>query len=99
MKLGIAYTTELDDYNTFTFAFDANKLLVPTPPEITDPYYNADSTLFTGGINSDKSVVEGIFTSFGDAPGDLRRSCRKSPSRQGGILVQPTVRAPCRVLS
>jgi len=77
MKLGIAYTTELDDYNTFTFAFDANKLLVPTPPEITDPYYNADSTLFTGGINSDKSVVEGIFTSFGDAPGGFKEELQE----------------------
>ncbi len=31
MKIGASYTTELDQYNKFTFAFDINKLLVTTP--------------------------------------------------------------------
>src|SRR5690606_28962361 len=36
LKLGAAYTTELDPYNKFTFALDLNKLLVPTPPNDSD---------------------------------------------------------------
>ncbi len=32
MRLGIALLTPIDEYNTITFAVDANKLLVPTMP-------------------------------------------------------------------
>jgi hypothetical protein len=70
LKLGAHYKTELDDYNTISFAFDINKLLVPTPPS-DSINYDPDAVIFPGGINSDKSVVAGIFSSFGDAPGGL----------------------------
>ncbi len=63
LKLGLSYKTEMDKYNTITFAFDANKLLVPTPDTT-----NVD--IITGMI-SNKSVVAGIFSSFGDAPGGM----------------------------
>ena len=76
MKLGVAYTTELDDYNSFTFAADINKLLVPTPP-VADPADNEGDVLFPGGINSDKSVVAGIFTSFSDAPGGFKEELQE----------------------
>ena len=32
-RLGTSISTEIDDYNKISFAFDINKLLVPTPPE------------------------------------------------------------------
>lgn len=70
LKLGAAYTTEMDDYNTFTFAVEANKLLVPTPPKDTSTYDPGD-VIYPGGINSDIGVIEGIFKSFGDAPGGM----------------------------
>ncbi len=70
LKLGAAYTTEMDDYNTFTFAVEANKLLVPTPPQDTSTYDPGD-VIYPGGINSDIGVIEGIFKSFGDAPGGM----------------------------
>ena len=63
MKLGVSYTTEMDKYNTITIALDANKLLVPTPD-------TADVDIITG-LGSDQSVVSGIFSSFGDAPGGM----------------------------
>lgn len=63
MKLGISYKTELDRYNTITFAFDANKLLVPTP--------DTSSVDIITGFGSDKSPIAGIFTSFADAPGGM----------------------------
>src|SRR5690554_1980980 len=75
MKLGAAYTTQLDDYNTFGFSLEANKLLVPTPP--------ADSTIYEQGaviyhgINSDKSVIGGIFSSFTDAPGGFKEELQE----------------------
>lgn len=76
MKLGLAYTTELDDYNTFTFTADINKLLVPTPPKDTTTY-DPGAIIYPGGINSDKSVVAGIFTSFSDAPGGFKEELQE----------------------
>jgi hypothetical protein len=63
MRLGLSYKTEMDKYNTITFAFDANKLMVPTPD-------TADVDIITG-LGSDQSVVQGMFTSFSDAPGGM----------------------------
>ncbi len=54
LKLGGALSTFLDPYNKVTFALDFNKLLVPTPQP--------------DGSERDKGVLEGMFSSFGDAP-------------------------------
>ncbi len=71
LKLGASYTMEMDDYNSFAFSMEANKLLVPTPPvDSTD--YGDDGVIWAGGINSDSGVIEGIFKSFGDAPGGFK---------------------------
>ena len=70
LKLGAAYTTELDDYNSFTIAVEANKLLVPTPPS-DSTIFDPEGIIYPGGINSDVSPIAGIFQSFGDAPGGL----------------------------
>jgi len=69
MRLGVAYTTEMDRYNTITFTLDANKLLVPTPD-------TADVEIFDGA-SSNKSVVAGIFSSFGDAPGGMSEELKE----------------------
>ena len=52
LRLGTAYTTHLDPYNTITIALDFNKLLVPTLPD------TANNT----------SMLSGMFKSFSDAP-------------------------------
>ena len=70
LMLGAAYTTEMDQYNSITIAVEANKLLVPTPPKDTIGFGQGD-IIYPGGINSDKSVIAGIFSSFTDAPGGL----------------------------
>ena len=70
LRLGAAYTTELDDYNSFSFSVEADKLLVPTPPKDTIGFDEGE-VIYPGGINSDKSVIAGIFSSFTDAPGGL----------------------------
>lgn len=76
LKLGMNYKTELDDYNTISFAFDINKLLVPTPPKDTTTY-DPNAILYPGGINSDISPIAGIFKSFGDAPGGLSEELKE----------------------
>lgn len=68
LKLGASYTTELDNYNSFSFSFEANKLLVPTP----DDSIYSDGAVISGGIGSDIGVIEGIFKSFNDAPGGMK---------------------------
>ena len=57
LKLGTAYTHYLDPFNTLTLAVDFNKLLVPSV---------SDST------TANKSVVSGIFSSFGDSNDELK---------------------------
>ncbi len=54
LRMGAAFTTELDPYNAFTFAMDFNKLLVPSPDE--------------NNSIPDKSLLDGMFGSFSDAP-------------------------------
>jgi hypothetical protein len=76
LKLGASYTTSLDDYNTFAFTTDINKLLVPTPPRDTTTYDTGD-IIYPGGINSDKSVIGGIFSSFTDAPGGFKEELQE----------------------
>jgi len=83
LKLGAAYTTELDQYNTFTFAFEANKLLVPTPPKATYGFED-DDIIYSGGINSDISVIDGIFSSFSDAPGGFKEELQEI-NLSGGV--------------
>jgi Type IX secretion system protein PorV len=62
LRLGIANTINVDQYNQFTFALDFNKLLVPTPPILDS---NGD---IIKGKSDDVSVPAGIFGSFTDAP-------------------------------
>jgi len=69
MKLGIAYSTEVDRQNSFTFTLDINKLLVPTPRK--------DSIDILLGSGSNKSPIAGILSSFSDAPGGLSEEIRE----------------------
>ena len=71
LRLGTAIGTEFDDYNKMSFAFDINKLLVPTPP-----VYNNEGEI-TLGQDPNVSVVSGIFQSFGDAPGGFGEEMRE----------------------
>jgi hypothetical protein len=65
LKLGTAFTVNLDKYNQITALVDFNKLLVPTPPR-----YNADNEI-VGGKDPNVGVATGILQSFSDAPGDV----------------------------
>jgi hypothetical protein len=69
LKIGVSYKTELDRYNTLTFALDANKLLVPTPD-------TANVDIVTG-LGANISPIAGIFKSFTDAPGGAKEELRE----------------------
>ena len=70
-KLGGASTIILDDYSTFTFALDFNKLLVPT-----QPVYDANNNIVSGK-DPNRSVPAGIFGSFSDAPGGFSEELKE----------------------
>jgi len=76
LRLGAAYTTELDDYNSFSFSFEASKLLVPTPPKDSTDYQEGDIIL-PGGINSSMGPIEGMIKSFYDAPGGFKEEMQE----------------------
>ncbi len=66
LKIGTAFTTALDAYNSLTISIDLNKLMVPTPnPE--------DSTSNRNNIG----VLPGMFGSFSDAPGGFNEELRE----------------------
>ncbi|WP_443702411.1 type IX secretion system outer membrane channel protein PorV [Prevotella sp.] len=77
MRLGAALMVPIDEFNRFTIAADANKLLVPTYPQqnegetpedynkrVEDEYYNLSS-------------ISGMFKSFGDAPGGFKEEMQE----------------------
>ncbi len=65
LRLGVGYEKEADNENTFSFNLDLNKLLVPTPRK--DLSTDEDGIYIGNDFSQDKSVVEGIFSSFSDA--------------------------------
>ncbi|MCB0762044.1 MAG: type IX secretion system outer membrane channel protein PorV [Flavobacteriales bacterium] len=67
LRLGSALTWKLDEFNWITLTADANKLLVPTPPE----YHRDDETLIASGMDPDVGVATGMIHSFYDAPGNV----------------------------
>lgn len=67
LKLGTALTFDLDPYNSVTWAVDASKLLVPTPPAM-----NSSGDIMSG-YDPNVGVVPGMMQSFYDAPGALSR--------------------------
>ena len=66
LRIGNSLKMKLDDYNSFTFMFDINKLLVPTPP-----IFNPDNGEIIAGKNNQVPIVSGMLQSFYDAPGVL----------------------------
>jgi hypothetical protein len=74
-RVGTAYMINLNATSSLTFALDANKLMVPTPPTYKT---NSDGTLATDasgnliieeGKDPNRPLISGMFGSFNDAPG------------------------------
>ncbi|MBN9285134.1 MULTISPECIES: type IX secretion system outer membrane channel protein PorV [unclassified Flavobacterium] len=81
LKLGAGFDFILDEYNKVSVMGEVNKLLVPTPPEVTD--VNGDGVI----DNNDRNIaisdyrktgwVSGMFKSFGDAPGGVSEELKE----------------------
>jgi hypothetical protein len=83
MKLGGCLKINPDEFNSFAFTADINKLLVPTPP-----IYKRDNTgqivtdangekEIEAGKDPHRSVASGLFGSFTDAPGGFKEEMRE----------------------
>ncbi|MBO4315992.1 MAG: type IX secretion system outer membrane channel protein PorV [Prevotella sp.] len=72
MRLGASLMIPVDEYNRFTIAADANKLLVPTVPKQNDGETTEDYRRRVIEEHSDMSSITGIFKSFGDAPNGFK---------------------------
>jgi hypothetical protein len=61
LRIGTAFTMNLDPYNKITLAIDGNKLLVPSP----------------GANDTTQSVPSAIFSSFGDAENGFKEEMQE----------------------
>jgi hypothetical protein len=72
MRLGAGLSMSVNKYNKIGLSLDLNKLLVPSPPEMS-----SDGTTIVKGKNPDVSVPVAIFQSFYDAPGGLSEELKE----------------------
>ena len=72
LRLGASLMIPVDEYNRFTLAADANKLLVPTYPHQNEGETTEDYQRRVQKDYYDVSSIGGIFKSFGDAPGGFK---------------------------
>ena len=72
LRLGTSLMIPIDEYNRFSIAADANKLLVPTVPVQGVDENNSDYQDRVRKQYSDMSSISGIFKSFSDAPGGFK---------------------------
>ena len=84
LRLGASLMVPVDEYNRFSIAFDASKLLVPLQP--TEEMWLADDPDKTkyGSLENyakekydDVSSISGIFKSFSDAPGGFKEELQE----------------------
>ena len=88
MRLGGGFKLHIDEFNTFGYYADFNKLLVPTPPIyqysvdgngqasiVINPATNEKEIL--AGKNPNVPVAQGILQSFGDAPGGFKEEMQE----------------------
>ena len=72
LRLGASLMVPVDEYNRFTIALDANKLLVPTYPKRNEGEENEDYAQRVQKDYYDVSSISGIFKSFNDAPNGFK---------------------------
>ena len=72
LRLGASLMIPVDEYNRFTLAADANKLMVPTVPRQGVDESNSDYQDRVRREYSDISSIKGMFDSFSDAPGGFK---------------------------
>ena len=77
MRLGASLMIPVDEYNRFTIAADANKLLVPTYPKQKEEESSQEYQDRLEKEYFDVSSISGIFKSFGDAPNGFKEELQE----------------------
>jgi len=77
MRLGASLMIPIDEYNRFSIAADANKLLVPTVPKQEEGESTSDYQDRVIREYSDVGSISGIFKSFSDAPGGFKEELQE----------------------
>lgn len=72
LRLGVGYDFKFDDYNKVAVTTEFSKLLVPTPQF----EYDEDGSIIYRYVPN-KGPIDGIFSSFGDAPGGAKEELRE----------------------
>ena len=84
LRLGASLMVPIDEYNKFTIAADANKLLVPTYPQKKDGESDEDFEVRKQKDYYDVSSISGMFKSFTDAPGGFKEELQEVNWSVGG---------------
>ena len=84
LRLGTFWKTQIDEYNEIGFGVDFNKLLVPTPKYTyvqnfnnQDSVYSDGSKVINGREPQDAPLIQGMLSSFSDAPGGIGEELRE----------------------
>ena len=77
LRLGVSFMVPINEWNRFTIAADANKLMVPTVPVQEVGENNSDYQDRVRRQYSDVSSINGIFKSFSDAPGGFKEELQE----------------------
>ena len=84
LGIGASYTMNIDKYNKVTGTVDFNKLLVPTPPEYYEDSVDAQGyKVIRAGKSEDVGIIQGMFQSFGDAPGGFKEEMNEVTASVG----------------
>ena len=84
LRLGASLVIPIDEYNRFTIAADANKLLVPTYPKQNEGESTEDYQKRVQRDYYDVSSISGIFKSFTDAPNGFSEELQEVQWSVGG---------------
>ena len=84
LRLGASLVIPIDEYNRFTIAADANKLLVPTYPKQNEGESTEDYQKRVQRDYYDVSSISGIFKSFSDAPNGFSEELQEVQWSVGG---------------
>ncbi len=77
LRLGTSLMIPVDEYNRFTIAADANKLLVPTYPKQNEGESSEEYAVRKQKEYYDVSSISGIFKSFNDAPNGFKEEMQE----------------------
>ena len=83
LRFGPSLKIDIDDFNSFAFSVDFNKLLVPTPPVyLTDSVTGAQvmengEPVIAAGMDNEVGLVQGMIQSFYDAPGGFQEELKE----------------------